>query len=69
MVRSRKVSLGGAALGMGKKKANGDIGKLVDAQAKGKNVKAARKEVKRSGSGELDDRQSKAQVDFGKKVY
>jgi hypothetical protein len=44
---------------MDKKKGKGDISKLVDAQAKGKNVKAGDKELKRSGSSELDERQSK----------
>jgi len=42
----------------GKKKA-ADVGKMVDAQAKGKNVKSAKKDVKRSTGGQLDTRQSK----------
>jgi hypothetical protein len=47
---------------MGKKKAKGDLGKMVDAQAKGKNVKPAGKDQKRSASSELDERQSKLKI-------
>ncbi|HEY8641148.1 MAG TPA: hypothetical protein VIO84_00120 [Candidatus Dormibacteraeota bacterium] len=42
----------------GKKKA-ADVGKMVDAQAKGKNVKSAKKDTKRSSGSELDARENK----------
>jgi len=42
-----------------KKKSTSQVGKMVDAQAKGKTVKGARKDVKRSMGGQLDTRQSK----------
>jgi hypothetical protein len=42
----------------GKKKA-ADVGKMVDAQAKGKSVKSAKKDTKRSSGSELDVRASK----------
>jgi hypothetical protein len=44
---------------MMKKKSAADVGKLVDAQAKGKAVKAAAKDRKRTATGALDQRQSK----------
>jgi hypothetical protein len=43
----------------GKKKA-ADVGKLVDAQARGKNVKSVKKDTKRSTGSELDARENKA---------
>ena len=46
---------------MGKRKTKADLGKLVDAQAKGKNVKTVKSEGKRSSASEVDARQSKAQ--------
>jgi hypothetical protein len=41
------------------KKKRADIGKLVDAQAKGKKVKNVTSDTRRSGSGEVDTRISK----------
>jgi hypothetical protein len=42
-----------------KKKSAADVGKLVEAQAKGKTVKGAAKDRKRSATAALDPRKSK----------
>jgi hypothetical protein len=42
-----------------KKKSAAQVGKMVDAQAKGKSVKSAKKDAKRSTGGELDSRENK----------
>jgi hypothetical protein len=44
---------------MMKKKSAANVGKLVEAQAKGKTVKGAAKDPKRSATGALDQRRSK----------
>ena len=44
---------------MPSKKKAADVGKMVEAQAKGKNVKSAKKDAKRSSGGELDTRENK----------
>lgn len=45
---------------MSKGKSKANLGKMVDAQAKGKTVKGARADKKKSGGSELDSRASKA---------
>jgi len=42
------------------KKKPADVGKMVEAQAKGKNVKSVKKDAKRATGSELDARASKA---------
>jgi hypothetical protein len=44
---------------MSKKKSASQVGKMVDAQAKGKTTKSARKDTGRSSGSELDARASK----------
>ena len=48
---------------MPRKKSDSEIKKMVEAQAKGKNVKGAAKDAKRPASGVLDQRRSKMEID------